>query len=832
MPFRSQQILNSRVQREAILRWFAPVPAHRSLAREAAKKLCPSGQWLFATAEFETWRITSPGLLWINAPPGTGKTILSTCIIEEISRKLRSTDGLCYFFCDKNDPSSCTLRRVLSTFLFQLFEISRTIPPPIVSAYSRACRFGHAEISEADNPSELLEQALLSISQVFIVLDGLDESPNTGELAETLSKLVQSSQNCSVVILSRDIPVMRNRLAASSELQMTTVHTRPDLNAFISRAVSRLALGQFDAELERQIGRKLQIGSDGMFLWASRMIQSLQSTTTPEEVHTTLSRMPIGLSGLYTNDLLRLASKGPQYCEIFIHASRWLLCSLRPLSTTEIRAALAIDLIHFSFDAARKPFLNVVQDILSPLFIFDYGDDIFRPAHASVADFILVSAFIPSTDGAPRQFHVDDKHNHQLIAQECLLLLTTAFSLDQIANDAIKESLSKYACLYWPEHIIRSTFDDSVRQSVLTFLASDYRRQWILYFLIWQHSVFPLQRLFYLQSRVQAWLKLAPDKEIYSYLDWSSDVANILLDISQTYPKSQSLGHEMPRSGSVTGIEALSYFERMMILRDLSRHLTATKRLPYGVDLFEGALQEGQEEQNVPPREITWLLNVLGILYDQQDRIEKATRTQEDALEVLSREGCYDSSEFTWTKNELGRMYRHQGRLEGAIIMHTDALAVLERTTLNRTMDLEIAWTLGTVARVYRKQRRFHEAILHTRRALEIRRLSLGNNHPHYLWLLGDIAQCHHEKGNYDVAVQYHREAYDGRRRTLGPEHPDTLWTMNNLAVVLAKMHTQHKVEALQLQRHAWESQCNVLGPAHPHTKWTAAVLDALAQSA
>jgi tetratricopeptide (TPR) repeat protein len=611
---------------------------------------------------------------------------------------------------------------------------------------------------------------------------------------------------------------------------MTLAHAESDLSAFISCAVGRLALGQFDSELEKQIGHKLQIGSHGMFLWTSRMIQSLQLSTTSREVYTTLSRMPTGLSGHYKNDLLRLASKGPQYCEIFIHASRWLLCSVRPLSTTELRAALAIDLVHSSFDASRKPFWGVIQDVLSPFFVSEPGDDILRPVHPSAADFILDAASIPSTDGALRQFHVDNEYGHQVIAQECLLLLTTAFSYDQIVNNAINENLTRYACLHWPEHIIRSTFDNSVQQSVTSLLVSEYRRHWIFHFLIWQRNLFPLQKLFYLQSRLQVWLKLAPDMDMESYLDWGSDVATILLDISQTHPHSQFQGHARSGSGSVTGMEKLSHFERMMVLRDLSRHLTATKRLLFGIDLFEGVLHKRQKDRSAPPLEITWLLNVLGILYDQQDRVEKATRTQEEALGILEREGCYASSELIWTKNELGRMYRHQGRLKDAVRMHTDVLAVLEKNTPDKTTNLEIAWTLSTLARVYRKQRRFEEAILNTTQGLEIRRLLLGKNHPHCLWLLGDIAQCHHEKGDYDVAVQYHRDAYDGRRKVLGPEHPDTLWTMNNSSVVLAKMGAEHKAEALQLQRHAWESQCRVLGPEHPHTKWTAGMLDALTE--
>ena len=426
-------------------------------------------------------------------------------------------------------------------------------------------------------------------------------------------------------------------------------------------------------------------------------------------------------------------------------------------------------------------------------------------------------------------FFLSEGECHQRIACECLALLAAAFD-KRCANSAINEPLTRYACLSWLQHVVKSPFNPSTHRIIIDFMTSDCRQQWIWYFLQWQRNVFPLQRLFFLQSKLLIWLEEPSGIELPAYLDWASDIILILLDYSHSTHESCENGNSARKSVAVHYIEGLSHFEKMMVVRDLARHLNSSKRLQHGIGLFESAYQAQEEEFDGSDVSFTWLLNALGILYDQDGYVEKATETQEKALSIL--DGCPNPDfreAVVWTENELGRMYRHQSRLADAENMHLKALESMDGATAGVTTELETGWTLSTLGRVYRKQRRFQESISHTTKALGIRQRLLGHEHPHCLWLLGDIAQCHDENGEYDLALQFHREAYAGRKETLGVEHPDTLWTMNSIGVVLAKRAGDGDVaEAVLLQKIALEGQRRVLGLAHGHTKWTETELSEL----
>ena len=810
------------------MKWLCPGLASEVLARETAKKLCPSGQWLFATSEFQEWRSGDTEILWLNGMPGTGKTILSTSIIEELARTNDETNGLVYFFCDKNDPSSGTPLSILSTLTYQLIKNSDELPLNVKSAFEQSQRSGRIRVSEADKPLELLRSAIQFYRKVYIVLDGLDESIEAERVIQDLRQLVQTSNTVSILIVSRDSSEIRKPLSKYPELRIESSQTQTDFKNYVSLAVGSSTFAQSDIELGDKVSQKLQSSANGIFLWASLMLEHLETATSPREVESSLLELPAGLGGVYASRLRSISIQGRAHREIFKHAACWILCAARPLTLSELCTALAISLTEDPvFDRSRKPFPRVVAKICSQFFVMDPVKEIMRPFHASVIEYLLGPVPDGNSDKNLEEFFLAEGECHQRIVQGCLALLATAFD-SRCASSAISEPLTRYACLSWLQHVVKSTSNHSTHKMITDFMVSDCRRQWIWYFLQWQRNVFPLQRLFFLQSKLLVWLAEPPNTDLPTYFDWASDVILILLDSSHSKRISGENENNLQKSTGVHYIEALSHFEKMMVVRDLARHLNALKRLQHGVQLFESAYQE-QEENEFDRSDVrfTWLLNALGILYDQEGHVAKATETQEQALCILNGTPNPNMAEIAWTQNELGRMYRHQSRLTDAENMHVKALQSMNDTTAGiTTTELEIAWTLSTLGRVYRKQSRFKESIAQTEKALEMRQFLLGKEHPHCLWLLGDIAQCHFENGDYDQALRFHQEAYKGRKEILGDEHPDTLWSMNSIGVVLAKRAGDGDVaEAVQLQKSALEGQRRVLGPAHRHTMWTEAVL-------
>ncbi len=97
------------------------------------------------------------------------------------------------------------------------------------------------------------------------------------------------------------------------------------------------------------------------------------------------------------------------------------------------------------------------------------------------------------------------------------------------------------------------------------------------------------------------------------------------------------------------------------------------------------------------------------------------------------------------------------------------------------------------------------------RRALEIRRRTLGVRNPETLKSMGNLAEVLEEESRYPEAEKLMRETLDGRRSRLGPQHRDTLIAMSELAQIL---NSEGRFpDAEKLNRQVLEAARQVFGP-------------------
>ena len=73
-----------------------------------------------------------------------------------------------------------------------------------------------------------------------------------------------------------------------------------------------------------------------------------------------------------------------------------------------------------------------------------------------------------------------------------------------------------------------------------------------------------------------------------------------------------------------------------------------------------------------------WLLNSLGILYDQQGKTKLAKDLQSRALKIQEESLPQNHLDVVLTINELRRIARHLGEYRKAESLHLKALQVLE----------------------------------------------------------------------------------------------------------------------------------------------------------
>jgi hypothetical protein len=270
-----------------------------------------------------------------------------------------------------------------------------------------------------------------------------------------------------------------------------------------------------------------------------------------------------------------------------------------------------------------------------------------------------------------------------MLAKTCLVYLSHIACQPKV--DSVLFPLLEYAVLFWCYHCTNSTCDPALEREIGNFLSSTLHRQfWILQLLFYQSSTFPLQQLMKLQKSFAAWIAETAKHDFDPRLiDWMQDIPDILIR-SQL----QLGGPEISHTAQSHMVPRISYFDKMMVIRDLSREFTMSGRLEDGERWLTEALDNQRSIRGPEHISTAWLMNSLGIIYDQQQRVELSACIQEQALAIQESNLGSEHPEAIWTVNELGRIHRHLQQYRKAEHMHLRALRVLRTTSPSEILRL------------------------------------------------------------------------------------------------------------------------------------------------
>ena len=151
----------------------APDPSsnHKS-ARQTRHR--GTGEWLLNDTRFQDWKTKSASLLWLCGPPGCGKTVLSSTVIDNIRSNSSKECMVIYFYFDFNDAKKWTLNNLLRSLIQQVSAESGPFEL-CVEALWRSCADGRRQPT-TEQLYQCLVQLVGQTGQTCIVLDALDES--------------------------------------------------------------------------------------------------------------------------------------------------------------------------------------------------------------------------------------------------------------------------------------------------------------------------------------------------------------------------------------------------------------------------------------------------------------------------------------------------------------------------------------------------------------------------------------------------------------------------------------------------------------------------------
>ena len=389
--------------------------------------------------------------------------------------------SVAYFYFDFRDSDKQRRCNVLPSLLVQLSARSEARCDILSRLYSTHDR-GVQQPSDRAMIKCLKEMlALPSHGPTYIILDALDECPNTSgipsprnevlDLVNELADLRLSTLH--ICVTSRpeiDIQTVLERLAHHPVSLHDESGQKQDIIDYITSVVhSDNTMRRWREDDKELVIKTLSEKAGGMYVrptpschllitshrfrWVFCQLEIL-SQSFPSSIRLILKELPESLDETYERILkeIRKANQG--------HAYRLLQClvvAVRPLHVEELAEVLAID-----FGAGGTPMLNpdwrwsdhqeAVLSACSSLvtIVEDRNSSIVQFSHFSVREFLLSSRLAESTRDVSR-YHIQLEVAHTILAQACLgVLLRLDDRIDRFSIESFP--LARYAAQYWVKH--------------------------------------------------------------------------------------------------------------------------------------------------------------------------------------------------------------------------------------------------------------------------------------------------------------------------------------------------------------------------------------------
>ena len=208
------------------------------------------------------------------------------------------------------------------------------------------------------------------------------------------------------------------------------------------------------------------------------------------------------------------------------------------------------------------------------------------------------------------------------------------------------------------------------------------------------------------------------------------------------------------------------------------------------------------------------LLNLLGILYDENGKPQEAEKLHLEALTIRRRLARYNPAAYEFyvadTCDNLGILYADNGRPQEAEKLHLEALDIYRRLARGNpaAFEADVAMTCNNLGILYAKNGRLQEAEKLCLEALDIY-LRLARDNPaafgaDVAMTCNNLGILYKNNGKPQEAEKLYLEALDIRRR-LARDNPaafeaDVAMTCNNLGILYAQNGRPQEAEKLCLE--------------------------------
>ncbi|RYP51792.1 hypothetical protein DL768_002939 [Monosporascus sp. mg162] len=350
-----------------ILNWLTLIdygPQHSDFLK---RRQPGTGQWLLDSVEYQTWINMGKQTLFCPGIPGAGKTILTSIVVDDLSTKFRSDRNtvFAYIYCIFQRQDEQNIDNLLASLLKQLAQRQPILPSSLKKLYDQHKLERTRPLLE--ETSTVLQSVASMFSRVFIVVDALDEcQASNGCRKRFLKEILTLRDKCGANIFatSRINDEIAEVFTGATYLK---IHARDDdIGAYLNERMLLLRSDLFDEEIRNVVKKKIIKATDGMFLLAELHMNTLISLPTKGDIKDALEHITKGINGLdetYKLAMERIEDHGRGNRDLAKQILAWIVHARKPLSTLELRHALAVRPHLTNLDKDYLPSVNLLRPL-------------------------------------------------------------------------------------------------------------------------------------------------------------------------------------------------------------------------------------------------------------------------------------------------------------------------------------------------------------------------------------------------------------------------------------------------------------------------------------
>lgn len=754
-----------RRKQKAVREWLHPMGVdgyHRMF--QCVPSTC---DWILRREEYKHWLTSSQeSILWLRGKAGCGKTHLMNRIIHSLQKQ----ETVIFYYVDAkaggDQQWAITLLRSLT---FQLLRMDEGLFSLIFDLHTASGSRTVDSFGDFPNLWGVFHSMVIRTPRLVCIIDALDECQdqsrqrkmmmqNFCDLSENLNgqfKLLVSSRENEADIDE----VLENR---SRIIEVRPMDVTQDVSKFIQhRLFTTESVHLRESSLEEEVKSAILSTTDGMFLWASLMLEDLEMQESLALVRETLRNPPHRLQTIYERALNHVRCKHPNLVELAKFTLSWLACSFRAMRLQELEVARQIVVGRRQLQTDMKPFnlRRTLKQACGP-FVRINTDDTVVISHFSAKEYLLgLGSFLQASAAL-----------HGGVGRVCFthIFLDSPGEVGQQAHIVDLDSsyaLWDYAMRYWHAHLLRSPRPQAKEVLELTeFFASPQFRDWIVYYdkacTNAINHTFSLHEMRFILSELRDWI----------------------------CGQNRSLGRSTRVALAKLGDSVRVAFHQ---------HLECVQAI------------NGEDSEDVV--RLNWFL---ARLERDEGHLGQAEALFRKALEQSDRIYGPKNAQSLYARNEYARQLSDGGHHDKAAALFEETLAVLE-DEVGAEHELTLR-TTDSLAYHYTVQGNDLKAEVLFRRAIAGNEKCLGKLHPNTLTPITSFGFHLSSYGKWEEAEPMLQLALSRTEQAVGERHPYHLTATINLGWLRLLQEKTH--EALTLFTSVVQGRERIFGPGHPET--------------